>query len=41
LADPSSETRQVARRVLAFGIDQVLRLFHPFVPFITEHLCRS
>jgi len=26
----------VARLVLAFAIDQVLRLFHPFVPFITE-----
>jgi len=26
----------VARSVLALAIDQVLRLFHPFVPFITE-----
>ncbi len=28
----------VARSVLAFALDQVLRLFHPFVPFITEVL---
>ncbi|MCB9556960.1 MAG: valine--tRNA ligase [Deltaproteobacteria bacterium] len=28
----------LARQVLAFCLDQVLRLFHPFVPFITEHL---
>jgi valyl-tRNA synthetase len=27
-----------ARQVLAFCLDQVLRLLHPFVPFITEHL---
>ena len=27
-----------ARTVLAFAIDVVLRLFHPFVPFITEAL---
>ncbi len=27
-----------ARTVLAFALDQVLRLFHPFVPFITEAL---
>ncbi len=28
----------VARSVVAFALDQVLRLFHPFVPFITEVL---
>jgi len=28
----------VARAVLAFGLDQVLRLLHPFVPFVSEHL---
>ncbi|HUX08489.1 MAG TPA: valine--tRNA ligase [Acidobacteriota bacterium] len=34
----SEETAPVARTVLAFTLDQVLRLFHPFVPFITETL---
>ncbi len=28
----------IARSVLSLAIDQVLRLFHPFVPFITEVL---
>jgi len=28
----------IARQVLAIGLDQVLRLLHPFVPFITEQL---
>ncbi len=27
-----------ARQVLAFAIDQVLRLLHPFIPFLTEFL---
>lgn len=34
----NEETAPVARSVLAFAVDQVLRLFHPFVPFITEAL---
>ena len=34
LRDP--EQAEVARQVLATVLDQVLRLFHPFVPFITE-----
>ena len=27
-----------ARQVLAFALDQVLRLLHPFIPFVTEFL---
>jgi valyl-tRNA synthetase len=30
------QSSPVARSVLSLAIDQVLRLFHPFVPFITE-----
>lgn len=33
-----SQDARVARQVLAAVLDQVLRLFHPFVPFITEAL---
>ena len=32
------EERSTARQVLAFCIDQILRLLHPTVPFITERL---
>ncbi len=32
------EGGETARRVLAFAMDQVLRLLHPFIPFITEYL---
>jgi valyl-tRNA synthetase len=31
-----SEQKSTAQNVLAFVLDQVLRLLHPFVPFITE-----
>ena len=34
----SEEEAPLARQVLAAAIDQVLRLLHPFVPFITEAL---
>jgi valyl-tRNA synthetase len=30
------QTRPIAQNVLAFALDQVLRLLHPFVPIITE-----
>jgi valyl-tRNA synthetase len=33
-----SVSAAVARSVLALGLDRILRLFHPFVPFITEVL---
>ena len=40
LKDPAGEAESAAaaRSVLALALDQVLRLFHPFVPFITEVL---
>ncbi len=31
-----SAQKAIAQNVLAFALDQVLRLLHPFVPFITE-----
>jgi valyl-tRNA synthetase len=31
-----SAQKPIAQNVLAFALDQVLRLLHPFVPFITE-----
>jgi valyl-tRNA synthetase len=34
MADPAA--RAVPQRVLAFVLDQTLRLLHPFLPFITE-----
>jgi valyl-tRNA synthetase len=30
------QKKQIAQNVLAFVLDQVLRLLHPFIPFITE-----
>jgi valyl-tRNA synthetase len=33
-----NEKASVARTVLAYCLDRVLRLFHPFVPYITETL---
>jgi valyl-tRNA synthetase len=38
LQDPDDASAPVARQVLAHCLDQVLRLLHPFVPFISEHL---
>lgn len=31
-------TRPHAQRMLAFSLDQLLRLLHPFIPFITEEI---
>ncbi len=33
-----AERAPVARQVLAMVIDQILRLLHPFIPFLTENL---
>lgn len=38
LAQGEETTAKVARQVLAHCLDTTLRLLHPFVPFITEHL---
>ena len=38
MKDGRGRRRSPAQSVLALALDQVLRLFHPFVPFITEVL---
>jgi valyl-tRNA synthetase len=38
LQNPEDKSAAIAKQVLAFCLDQVLRLLHPFVPFITEDL---
>ena len=38
LYDGSSKTGDTARRVLCYGLDRLLRLLHPFMPFITEEI---
>jgi valyl-tRNA synthetase len=39
LRDPA--TRPTAQRVLAFVLDQLLRLLHPIMPFVTEHIWQA
>jgi valyl-tRNA synthetase len=38
LYKPDDPTAIIARRVLAYCLDQTLKLLHPFVPFISEYL---
>jgi valyl-tRNA synthetase len=38
LGNNGERSGEVAAQVLAFCLDQTLRLLHPFVPYITEHL---
>jgi len=40
-ADASSAEAATAKQVLAFCLDQALRLWHPTMPFITERLWQS
>jgi valyl-tRNA synthetase len=35
------DARDTAQKVLAFVLDQILRLLHPFVPFITEGIFQN
>jgi len=37
-ATPTTDAHDPAQQVLAFCLDQVLRLWHPTIPFITERL---
>ncbi len=39
LKDP--QTRPTAQRVLATVLDQLLRLLHPIMPFVTEHIWQA
>jgi valyl-tRNA synthetase len=36
-----AEQKPIAQNVLAFVLDQILRLLHPFVPFITEGIFQN
>ncbi len=36
-----NEQKAIAQNVLAFVLDQILRLLHPFVPFITEGIFQN
>jgi valyl-tRNA synthetase len=38
LGDKGGQSGEIAGQVLAFCLDQTLRLLHPFIPYITEHL---
>ncbi len=37
-ADAGDDSREAARAVLVHAFDGILRLLHPLVPFVTEHL---
>ena len=41
LYSEDSERKQTAIQVLVYVLDQVLRLLHPFMPFITEEIWQS
>ncbi len=41
LQDPNDPSGRMARQVLAYCLDQTLRLLHPFVPYVSEYLFRQ
>ncbi len=41
LEGSDAEARDASRAVLVFCLDQILRLLHPFMPFITEEIWQS
>jgi valyl-tRNA synthetase len=41
LADPASTEAQATRQVLAFVLEQSLRLLHPYIPFVTETIWQN
>lgn len=38
LYEEDSKTGHIARKVLYYGLDRLLKLLHPFMPFITEEI---
>ncbi len=41
LYDAGEESRRTAQQVLVYVLDQLLRLLHPFMPFITEEIWQA
>jgi valyl-tRNA synthetase len=41
LAEPASAEAQATRQVLAFVLEQSLRLLHPYMPFVTETIWQN
>ena len=41
LYDADDESKRIAQQVLVYVLDQLLRLLHPFMPFITEEIWQA
>ena len=41
LYDAGEESKRIAQQVLVYVLDQLLRLLHPFMPFITEEIWQA
>ena len=41
LYDADDESKRIAKQVLVYVLDQLLRLLHPFMPFITEEIWQA